>query len=375
MADVAARGPARTRLIAQPFSGERPESADPPAALPAGLLWGRASQLSLIGIFFILLFIALDLARAFLVPVTAAFVIGMILGPVANRAAAYRIPAVVTAIALWLLVVALFYAVIALLSGPALEWISHAPDIGNKIEEKLHALEQPLTAWPSLHNAILPGGSLGSGIDIANLLKSTAVVVTPAIGQIIIFFATLFFFLLGRPRLRSGLIARFRARDSRLRAIRIINDIERNLTDYLGIVTIINMFIGAAAGLIASFVGLPNPVAWGVLGFLLNFIPYVGALMMELALLVAGVATFPSLSYALLAPLLFLAIATMEGQFVAPGVIGRRFPLNPLTVFLSVVFWTWLWGPVGTFLAVPLVIAVLAVVEHVLVEEELELPG
>ena len=362
--------------MVQAFSGELSEPADPPAALPAGVLWGRASQLSIIGIFIILLFIALDLARAFLVPVTAAFIIGMILGPVANRAAAYRIPAVVTAVALWLLVVALFYAAIALLSGPALDWIAHAPDIGSKIEGKLHALEQPLTAWPSLRNAILPaGGGFGSGLDIANLLKSAAVIVTPAIGQIVIFFATLFFFLLGRPRLRSGLIVRFRARDSRLRAIRVINEIERNLTGYFGIVTIINMFMGAAAGLIASFVGLPNPVAWGVLGFLLNFIPYVGALMMEIGLLAAGVATFPSLSYALLAPLLFLAAATLEGQFVTPGVIGRRFPLNPLTVFLSVVFWTWLWGPVGTFLAVPLVIAVLAVVEHVLVEEELELPG
>ena len=127
--------------------------------------------------------------------------------------------------------------------------------------------------------------------------------------------------------------------------------------------------------LIASFVGLPNPAAWGVLGFLLNFIPYVGALMMEIALLAAGVAIFPSLSYALLAPLLFLAIATLEGQFVTPGIIGRRFPLNPLTVFLSVVFWTWLWGPMGTFLAVPLVVTGLAVAEHVLAEDEPDLPG
>jgi predicted PurR-regulated permease PerM len=376
MADVAARGSAKARLVVQPLTGVPSEATDPSAAQPAASLWRRASQASVIGIFIILLFFALDLARAFMVPVTAAFVIGMILGPVASRAARYRIPTVITAIALWLLVVAFFYTVIALLSGPALDWIARAPDIAGKIQDRLHAIEQPLTNWPFLRNAIRPNdGGLGAGLDIADLLKSTAIIVTPALGQIVIFFATLFFILLGRTQLRNGLIASFRDRESRLRAIRIINEVERNLTGYLGLVTVINLFVGAAAGLIASFVGLPNPAAWGVLGFLLNYIPYVGALMLELALLAAGLATFPTLSYAFLAPLLFLAVATMEGQFITPSIIGRRFPLNPLAVFLSVVFWTWLWGPMGTFLAVPLVVTGLAVVEHVIADDEPELPG
>ena len=138
---------------------------------------------------------------------------------------------------------------------------------------------------------------------------------------------------------------------------------------------VINLVVGIAAGMIAYFVGLPNAIAWGVLGFLLNFIPYIGALIMEAGLFMVGLVTFPTLSHALLAPLVFLALATLEGHFITPSIIGHRLTLNPLTVFLSLVFWTWLWGPVGAFLAVPLLIMALVVVDHLFPEDEPELPA
>jgi predicted PurR-regulated permease PerM len=87
-----------------------------------------------------------------------------------------------------------------------------------------------------------------------------------------------------------------------------------------------------------------------------------------------GLVTFPTLTQALLAPVLFLALATLEGHFVTPSIIGHRLTLNPLTVFLSLVFWTWLWGPVGAFLAVPLLIMALVVIGHLFREDEPELP-
>ena len=101
-----------------------------------------------------------------------------------------------------------------------------------------------------------------------------------------------------------------------------------------------------------------------MLGFILNFIPYIGALMIEAALFLVGVVTFPTLTQALIAPLLFLAFTTLEGHFITPSIIGHRLTLNPLTVFLSLVFWTWLWGPVGAFLAVPLLIMGLVAINH-----------
>ena len=137
----------------------------------------------------------------------------------------------------------------------------------------------------------------------------------------------------------------------------------------------INVGIGIAAGVIAWLVGLPSPAAWAVLGFLLNFISYIGALAMEVALFMVGVVTFPTLTHALAAPLLYVAVATLEGHFITPSIVGRRLTLSPLTVFLSLVFWTWLWGPVGAFLAAPFLVIALVVVHHLFPVETPELPA
>jgi predicted PurR-regulated permease PerM len=349
---------------------------DPKPIAHVSTVWRTVSQAAAIGIFIILFVAALDLARAMLLPATAAFVIGLMLGPLSARAKAYGIPSLITAIVLWLLVVVVFYGVIILLSAPALDWIGKAPEIGRIIKEKLQVLEQPLSALQDLRNAILPQGENSRfGFDIANFVQPALIVVTPAIGQIFIFFGTLFFFLLGRARLRHVIVILFENHDSRLRTLKIINDIERNLTNYLSVVAVINFVVGLGACLIAYFIGLPNPIAWGVLAFILNFIPYIGALIMEAVLLAVGLVTFPSLTQALIAPVLYFGFTTLEGHFITPSIMGRRLALNPLTVFLALIFWTWLWGPIGAFLAVPLLIVALVAINHLFPQEERVLPG
>ena len=154
-----------------------------------------------------------------------------------------------------------------------------------------------------------------------------------------------------------------------------MNDIEHNLTGYLSVVTVINAAVGVCAGAAAWMAGLPDPVAWAVLAFILNFIPYIGALIVEVSMFMVGVVTFPTLTQALLAPLIFLGLATLEGHFITPSIMGHRLTLNPLTVFLALVFWTWLWGPVGAFLAVPLLIVAIVVIDHLFPEDEPELPA
>jgi predicted PurR-regulated permease PerM len=181
--------------------------------------------------------------------------------------------------------------------------------------------------------------------------------------------------LLGRSELRRVAVAFFDEREARLRMLKIMNDVEHNLTGYLSVVAIINIAVGICGGVAAWVAGLPDPVAWAVLAFILNFIPYIGALIMEAGLFMVGLVTFPTLTHALLAPLLFLGLATLEGHFITPSIMGRKFTLNPLTVFLSLVFWTWLWGPVGAFLAVPLLVMALVAVGHIFPKDEPELPA
>src|SRR5262249_56258771 len=154
------------------------------------------------------------------------------------------------------------------------------------------------------------------GVDIAAFVQPALLVVTPAVGQTLIFFGTLFFMLLGRSQLRRVLIAFFDEREARLRMIKIMNDIEHNLTGYLSIVALINMGVGVCGGFAAWVTGLPDPVAWAVLAFILNFIPYIGALIMEAALLVVGLVSFPRLAQGLMAPLIFLVLPPLAVHFI-----------------------------------------------------------
>lgn len=349
------------------------DDAEP--ALPTQQLWRPASQAAVLGLFLLALIAAMSLARPVLLPATSAFVVTMMLGPLSARAERAGIPTIATAIVLWLLVIAVFYGLIALLASPIMDWIGKGPDIGRNIREKLHVLDGPLNALQDLRTALLPSTSKeGVGVDIVNFVQPVVAIVAPGIGQVFIFFGTLFFMLLGRSRIRRELVGFFDLREAKLRTLKIMNDIEHHLTDYLSTVTVINVVVGMGAGLIAWAAGMPDPVAWAVLGFILNYIPYIGALMMQVALFLVGLVTFPTLTHALIAPLLYLGFTTLEGHFITPGVVGHRLTLNPLTVFMALVFWTWLWGPVGAFLAVPLLIVGLVALAHLFPSDEPALP-
>ena len=187
---------------------------DPQPVTEVARFWRTAAQAATIGMFLILFIVALSLARPVLLPVVSAFVVTMMLGPLSARAERYRIPALVSAVVFWLLVIAVFYGVIVLSAAPVVDWIGKAPEIGRNVQEKLHVLDRPIAAIQELRDAILPSGKKESlGVDIMSFVQAALSIVTPAIGQALIFFGTLFFMLLGRSQLRRVLVALFEQRD------------------------------------------------------------------------------------------------------------------------------------------------------------------
>jgi len=157
--------------------------------------------------------------------------------------------------------------------------------------------------------------------------------------------------------------------------LRIWNDIEENLVGYLGVVTGINVALGVVTTLMLYLVGFPNPVTFGLLITVLNYVPYIGPAIFALVLFCVGLIAMPSLLQAALAPALFVLIATVEGHFITPSIVGRRLTISPFLVFLALAFWAWLWGPIGAFLAMPLLIMSFVVLGHVLPRDESTLPG
>jgi len=346
---------------------------DPHPLVAPGLLWRHAAQLATVGIFLILFCAVLDLARLVLLPITAAAVIGTMLGPLARMAANRGLPAWLFATLAVVFFLLVLQGITVMISAPLVDWAGRVPELIALIRGKLEAFKGWVANFHALQ-AMLGGRGGGVTIDIGALVQPAVAFLTPTIGELLLFFTTLFFVLLDRDDMRKYVILLFGDQEDRLRVIRILNDVERNLARYIGTVTLINLAVGALTALGTWLLGFPSPALFGALAFVCNYIPYLGPAVVVVVLFLAGIVSFPSLAYAAVAPCLFVALATLEGHVITPSVVGRRLTLNPLGVFLNLAFWTWLWGPVGTFLSVPLLIFGLVIMRHLVVEDEGELP-
>jgi predicted PurR-regulated permease PerM len=299
-------------------------------------------------------------------PITVGLVIGMTLAPVIKWVGRHGVSSWITGPVLVLLLLGVIAAGITLVAAPMSEWIARAPEIGATVRQKLYVLDQPLAALRALQDALLPAD--GDAVKVSpinsNVVMPLVALLTPAIGQIVIFVGVLTFYLIGQSELRNHFVRIFSRREAKLRFLRIVNEIEYNLTSYLTTVTVINVTLGIVVALGAWLFGLPNPVIFGVVATVLNYVPYIGPAAMLIILFAVGLVTFPTLGYSLLPPLAFLGLTTLEGQFITPTIMGRRLTLNPLIIFLALAFWTWLWGPLGAFLAVPLSIIGLTTMAH-----------
>ena len=147
-----------------------------------------------------------------------------------------------------------------------------------------------------------------------------------------------------------------------------------SLSLLFGVMGLMNFAYGELIGIGAYTMFYTERYGWFVMVLATFATVIIGALLMEFILLLAGLVVFPTLGHALIAPLVYLAFTTLEGHFITPTIMGKHLLLSPLTVFLALVFWTWLWGPIGALLAVPLLIVSLIAINHLFPKEEAALP-
>ncbi|MFD2142817.1 AI-2E family transporter [Ancylobacter oerskovii] len=346
----------------------------------ADLLWLRLSQLAAITLAALALAGVLVVARAVLIPIVAAVIIGSVIGPFIEALARRGIPSPVAAVLIVIAMVAAFYGATTVLAGPLASWIERAPEIGEILRERFATLRPAVQRMLSFVEALESIGRateppVAVTISDSRMLESAIGMVTPALGALILFVGSLLFFLAGRIQIKRKVVQAIGPRAGRLTALKVFREIETRLGTYLVTATFINVGLGVATGLLTWSLGLPTPIMWAVLAAVLNYIPYVGPAAMTLVLAMVGIVSFPNLVEGLLPAALFVVITSIEGQFLTPLIVGRRVALNPFAVFLSMALWTWLWGPVGTFLSVPLLIAAMALVDALLAARRPQLPG
>jgi predicted PurR-regulated permease PerM len=314
---------------------------------------------SLVSLLLISVVGVLYFAKGFFLPVVAAFVVGTMLSPAAGLLERHRIPRSVSAVLIVSAVGAGVTFVIGLISSPLVEWTTRLPELGARLKDKLYIFDRPLALWRDLQGMIGGSDTLPPApfqVPKLEWVSPTLEFLSPTFTEFLLFFATLVLFIASWRDLRRALIMTFTGRDSRLRALRTLNTIEEQLGAYLLMVTTINLSVGATTGLICWATGMPNPAGLGALAATLNYLPIIGPVAMFAILTLIGLVAFSTIGAALIAPLAFVGLTFLEGHFITPTIVGRRLELNALAVFISLAFWTWLWGPMGAFLSSPLLI-------------------
>jgi predicted PurR-regulated permease PerM len=315
----------------------------------------------------------LYLAAGFLIPITAAIVLNFVLSPIPRLFARYRVPEALSAS---LIVPSFFVLVLGgaySLAGPAQDWMARIPEITREVKVKLMdfkaSVAQVQEASEQVENVASVGDESSKGPEVRvktpSLLERLFGTLQEIGIQIGVTLVLLFFLLASGQMFKEKLVSVVPRLQDKKRAILITKQIEKDVSNYLFTITMINVGLGFTIGVGLHLIGLPNAIMWGVMAMLLNFVPYLGAIFGMAVVALVGLITFDSLPQALLAPAIYAGVNVIESQIVTPTVLGRRLTLNAVVVFISVVFWGWIWGVPGAFMAVPLLVTLKVLCDHI----------
>ncbi|MDQ3199912.1 MAG: AI-2E family transporter [Verrucomicrobiota bacterium] len=328
------------------------------------------------GLFLLAIFYTIYFLRSLLLPIVLALLLSYLLRPIIRALARLKIPPLLgAALVLLSLVGGIGYG-ISFLAAPASGWIEKAPYSLHQLQRKLTPIKKPMAQVAEASGAIdnlttagtepqaaatagAPAPEKTQKVEVKEqtlserLMSRTAEFLVGGLTMLIL----LYFLLAYDGVFLAKLIKLMPTLSDKKRAVSIAHEIESQISRYLFTVTIINLCLGAAVGAAVGLLGLPNPWMWGAMVAVLNFVPYLGAMVGIGCMLLGAVLSFDTLGHALIFPASYLAIASLEGNFITPFVMGRSLTLNPVLVLLSLTFWGWMWGIVGIILAVPILAA------------------
>jgi predicted PurR-regulated permease PerM len=353
-----------------PASPSRDQAGDGPAGAatdraPSAARRGRRTQSAMLtGLFLIALLWAMHFARPVLVPMVLAAVLAIVLTPPVRWLHSRGVPSLVSASIILVAGLGLLFAGIYFVSGPAIDWAQRLPEIARGLEEKTRHLRDSVAEVEEVSNQV---GQIVDGesepdpgtlevvvrddkavgrvfvLEFGNVLIGTALVVVIA-----------FFLLASGDSFLRKLVEMIPRLRHKVQAVAIVREIQHEISLYFSTITIVNIGLGAATGVAMWLMGLPNALLWGIMAGLFNFVPYLGALAGTAIIGMVASAEFDTLPRIFWTMGVYYALTVAESNLVTPFVLGRRMTLNPVVVFASVLFWGWLWGLPGVFLAIPI---------------------
>lgn len=347
---------------------EREHDAPPPAPMP------RVVIVAIVGTFTILLIGVLYYARGFFLPLILALLVTLAFNPVVRALARRGIPPVASALLIVAAIAAATVGVATLLAEPTTRMITEAPQIVEQLRDRfagdgrsgpvsrlIDASERLQEIAEGTDEPGAPQKVVLAQPGIISWATSTLSGVGGTLGATLLFVV---FLLSSGDLFLQKLVRILPTLSDKKRSLRVVHDVEAEVSRYLFTITVINIGFGTAVGIAMAVLGMPNPVLWGVGAALLNYIPYLGALIGMALAFAIGMVTFPTLGMAVLPPLAYFICNAIEGSIVTPLTLGRRLELNPVAILVALAFGGWMWGIVGALLGVPLLVVVKVFCDH-----------
>jgi predicted PurR-regulated permease PerM len=337
---------------------------DGKTATQVRLRLSKPVSFSIIGIFVILLVGAFYFARAFFLPVMLALLVTLTFSPLVRYLRRHGVPSFVSAILLVVTLLTIFASAASYLSDPVSQVFADSPAIAQRIEERFAPLREPLrkimqtsaqleqmavAAAPSAETVIVAQSGLAAWA--ADTLGGLTTTLGAALVLVVFLLSSGDLFL-------HKLVRTLPTFSDKKRSVRVVHDVEFEVSRYLLTITGINICFGAVVAVAMALLGMSNALLWGAAATALNFIPYVGAAIGTGTALIAALITYDSIGPALLPPAAYLLFHTLESAFITPLVLGRRLELNVVAIFISLAFWSWMWGIIGALIAVPILVVV-----------------
>lgn len=354
--------------------GPRPDVKDLARHLigPESVGW-----LAVFGLFLLASIAFLYFAKPFLLPVILAVLLNFLLKPAVNQLTSRRVPRMIGAAVVLVLFIGLLSSALYGLNKPASEWLNRAPESVRAVEEKVRAgvdqmerffrrggspEENPNPADAPPPARLRPERRLAWAeklVSVGAIVGYTAGFLTGSLETLVL----LYFLLASGDAFLQKLVHVLPKLHEKKEAVEIAHEVEQKISAFLFTITLINIGVALVVAVLLLLLGLPNPFFWGAVAGLLNFIPYFGPLTMVLMLVLAGFLSFDA-GQALLPPVCYLGVHAVESNFITPTILGHRLTLSPVVIFVSLMFWTWLWGMPGALLAVPLLMTLKIFCDH-----------
>jgi predicted PurR-regulated permease PerM len=350
---LASRKAADRRLADAPIVAEAADEDD--LLIPSDI-----KTVFLGGLFLLAMLAACYVASEIVLPIVLAFVLSLVLQPAMRVFERVYLPRGIAAILVIMLLFGTLGGLGAALSGPAASWAQKLPTGIPKLEERLSFLRRPIAALQKFADQAqgltqgdepkaVPVAVQGSGLS-DRLLSGTRSIASGLLETVLV----LFFLLISGDTFLRRLVEILPRFKNKRQAVDISQQIESDVAAYLFTITIMNLTVGVATGSAMAFCGVGDPLLWGTVAFLLNYIPILGPMIGVVVFLLAGLLSIDTLWLAFLPAGLYLLIHLIEGETVTPMLLARRFTINPVLVVLSLVFWYWMWGVPGAVLSTPM---------------------